>query len=267
MLKHLLAWMGNRVAGRSGSVMADTTTDDVEVTDSIVTRVDRHVGSWEDFSHLIENCSGQDWVFRGVTNCEHRLIPKIGRSQSRKDPRTGECVEFSSRGERKIVDDFSRSARPYFINSPQNDLELLAIGQHHGLPTRLLDWTESPLVAAYFAAEEAGVSGVPGIYAVKGLPVLDGSEDPFNLSQVSIYRPPHISARIPAQRALFTVHPTPDRDDIAPARTELWRIEGKNRSTFWLKRILDTCGINRSALFPDLDGLSHYLGWKYKWSS
>lgn len=237
----------------------------VDVTDGVLIKTTRTVGSWQQLSDLIESHSEGGWIFRGVSSITHQLIPKIGRPESRKDPATGRVVPFSAEGEQKMIGEFRRLGRPYLPNCQVSDLELLAIGQHHGLPTRLLDWSESPLVAAYFASERAGVgSEPPGIYAVSGLPALNGGEDPFALDRVSIYRPPHINPRIPAQTGLFTVHTAPAIEELLPPRVELWQLE-KTRETFWLKRILDRCGINRAALFPDLDGLAVHLGWRYKW--
>lgn len=227
--------------------------------------IERSIDSWSRLAGLIEEYSTGEWFFRGVRDHTYSLIPKIGRKRARRDPKTGDPHPYNVDEERKMVEEFKRAARPYFVHAPKHDLELLAIAQHHGLPTRLLDWTESPLVAAYFAAEAAGTrQNPPAIYVVKDLFVLNGDEDLFDVKEVAIYRPPHISPRIPAQRAVFTVHPKPDRSPFEPDRVEKWVLQ-KGRQTFWLKQILDACAVNRASLFPDLDGLAQYTGWRYKW--
>jgi hypothetical protein len=140
----------------------------------------------------------------------------------------------------------------------------LAIAQHHGMSTRLLDWSESLLVAAYFATVDAGTRGNAVIYGVRALKPVTSKEEanPFATTVTAMYRPPHITPRIPAQRSVFTVHPDPT-EPFSSRNLQRWLVTPTacNR----IKRILDACAINESSLFPDIDGLSRYIGWRYKW--
>ncbi|MEM1295853.1 MAG: FRG domain-containing protein, partial [Verrucomicrobiota bacterium] len=155
------------------------------------------VTSFTEFWDAWQEYRGGKWVFRGVADSSYQLVPKVGRSQ-----KWAEC-------EHRMLDHFSREAVALESNTPTEGWEFLAIAQHHGLPTRLLDWTENPLVAAFFSANEHyDRDGV--IYLLKTpFRVAPGKDDPFSMTHVARYRPHHVSTRIHAQRGLFTVHPDP----------------------------------------------------------
>jgi hypothetical protein len=90
-------------------------------------------------------------VYRGSADVQWSLLTSLDRLGGVEPPHTK--VEL----EAYILRNFIRYSRPYFGTPPENEWELLIAAQHHGLPTRLLDWTYSPLVAAHFATLERRV--------------------------------------------------------------------------------------------------------------
>ena len=115
------------------------------------------------------------------------------------------------------------------------------------------------------AVVSAGTRGPARIFGIKGLSEVSRvqEDNPFDLPTVYAYRPPHITPRIPAQRSVFTVHPKSTDDFSAMTGIVSWLVE--ESACGKIKAILDASGVNESSLFPDLDGLSRYIGWRYKW--
>lgn len=226
------------------------------------------ISSWDELSKLIEQCHRQGWIFRGESRApqkddDRELKPKAGRIS--RGAGSARKVEYSLKDEQDALKLFQKQARPYLLHEPEFAIEWLAIAQHHGMATRLLDWTESLLVAAYFAAKDAGARGRAGfIFGVLQPPETNEEDEknPFKIEEIKLYRPPHISPRIPAQRSVFTIHPNPT-STYNPPTLQIWKIDCYVCGH--IKAVLDSCAINEASLYPDLDGWSRYIGWRYKW--
>jgi len=249
---------------------------------------DIRVSSWVE---LQERLFGEAWheglgrhrtsyAFRGRGDAGEDLSTSIARLGG--DPR--QLERHILRAFRKYA---ARDAVP--VDSVWN---WLALGQHHGLPTRMLDWTFSPYVALHFATAHAARFDEDGaVWCVdfarvhellperlravlerEGADVFttelleDEVESIHALEELGEFalfvEPPSFDARIVNQYALFSLLSKSDLslDSWLASRTELWhRIVIPAELKWEVRDKLDLANVTERVLFPGLDGLSRWL--------
>jgi hypothetical protein len=152
--------------GPGGSILAEQYGDLVEEGSSAVT--------WADFQRWA-TMLGDGWSFRGHAVAKWRLEATLERATTQLvAAAVGPTFHFSQQRlrpgehEREVLLEFQRGAHQHLTATPSDDelVDWLALMQHHGAPTRLLDWTRSPYVALYFALERAQPKERSALWAI-----------------------------------------------------------------------------------------------------
>jgi hypothetical protein len=247
-----------------------------------------HPGSWRELDDAIadpgfghdERHARSTLVFRGLARSSYSNVSSLARLE-------GDYAAL----ERHLIRNFRKYAHREAPGPTSWDW--LALGQHHGLPTRLLDWTFSPLVALHFATatwpeDEAVLWAVDVRAAHDRLPaalrddldsegmllattdllarhapeVADLQDTEGGEPFVLFFEPPSLDQRIVSQAAVLSVSSDPTCHletwlEDHPDTWRAWRISPELKAEVRVR--LDQAQITERVLLPGLDGLAAYL--------
>jgi hypothetical protein len=196
------------------------------------------------------------WIFRGENDSKYLLKPSIGRLLTE----TGNFIT-----KEKLLH-FELHAFNEFYVRVYNELRekdkfiLLAVAQHHGLKTRLLDWTFSPLIAMFFTVEDDLKFNTDGsLIAVQATNHFNNYNkqitSPFDerLEEYHLLFMPDLSPRIRAQQGVFQLFKNPTQEFSEGNNLRKFIIPAVRKKA--IKRELYELGISYQTVFPDLDGM------------
>lgn len=220
--------------------------------------------------------------YRGEEDATKSLIPSIHRSQKRLDV------------ERYITNDFYIKAMQILYNPPEkhNYAAWVSMMQHYGLPTRLLDWSRSPLIASFFATETYKESPdtdacvwvlVPDrlnemegfghcVYPVDAdttqemlLPAFKHNHhNPELVDKILACSSTDNNLRMYSQQSNFTVHNSLRKlEDICDEETLYKMIIPRDKKRYFIKSIR-ALGISEGSIYPDLEHIAKDLKHTYE---
>lgn len=247
------------------------------------------VESWAKFLDLVSGDTYKNWAFRGQADADWPLLSTL----SRYFVSYGIDKSVWSHQEARILRVFQRKAHQFLQHVPAEDdsFQWLALMQHHGAPTRLLDLTWSPYVATFFALEKATTDAAVWalnvakirslevrIFKKFGLP--DGVSPrragdfekhllPGTLPYIFVGEPYVMNRRLIAQSGTFAVPGMIDRPaeeilaDYGDRKSLVAKIVlSKTQMRSEAMRELYNMNLTQATLFPDLDGLARSLAYE-----
>lgn len=169
-----------------------------------------------------------DWIWRGHGSFTWRLETRLARDFAQLPPFEDASVSHDHIGlENRTIGFFKERARRS-LEPPPDDRDLLswlAIMQHYGAPTRLLDWTSSPFIALWFAyaGMEEGPAALWGLNAYLCRREISGSLFPGGWDHLGIQ-----------------VHSTTDADGKTTSRTPALEVRQRDRENDYLRFAIRT---------------------------
>lgn len=247
-----------------------------------------------DYVSLVESSvdPGTEMWYRGIGNPDYPLVPGLYRHED------ATTFEKAMALEAEQFEQFADRSPPFDDRELDSSWHDLFYMQHYGFPTRLLDWSQNPLVALYFAVEDNLTSRAKGkpetdaviwmlnptVWNEEVTPVTKpGSSQVFTMTDDSLtsYRPPgrptgmweppvamrapHNSRRIVAQRGTFVVFGSDLRpmEDLADERGQigasLQQVRIPEDDIEAMSISLISFGYSESVIFPDMGGLAREL--------
>lgn len=196
--------------------------------------------------------------------------------------------------EREMVRDFMLRATAFLNYKPLSNMEWLFIMQHYGLPTRLLDWTESHLTALFFAVKNDDNTKDAAVWILEpwslnfyiiGQRIPSSDDEVFEKYTINVnskkvpreveaekplaVRPTRSSERIIAQRGMFTIHGNNKdaldkyrREDGSPLIKLKKLIIDRNYKRL-IKKQLYLAGVSHATIFPEMSELSAEIRYRY----
>jgi hypothetical protein len=208
-------------------------------------------------------------MYRGQGRTEWSLLPSIARINIYELPMKYD--EGWRSVEKDLLERFMKHAVRYIKKEPKSKIEWMINAQHHGVPTRLLDWSTNPLKALYFAVENPNhddADGVVYLFSPSSWRSTADSIEEDNMLFLTAFHSTYINERIAAQEGCFTIFPfsrKPEDDDFVAMKEgfspqneiiSMTKLIIDANSKEKIRKQLNRLGISDSNMFPDLDGLS-----------
>ena len=231
------------------------------------------------------------YLYRGMPNTDYKMVTSLRRN----------CKHLQKTLEPAILQNFAKYAVREDPNVSRNIWQCMITGQHNGLPTRLLDWSQSPLVGLHFAVTEENLEAMEEhdcmvwridmqelysllpdryqtavnrtqstIFNIKMLAGITESLDQYDRDMrnqaMVIIEPPSTNDRIINQYSFFSIVPTEmtDIEDFLNRRTEHTVKYIISRHLRWRVRdMLDQLNMSERIVYPGLDGLSRWIARHY----
>ncbi|MFL9597775.1 FRG domain-containing protein [Aeromonas veronii] len=246
------------------------------------------IESWDDFRNVLKRKRYRAWIYRGQSNATWELQSSLYRSLEQAKIIKGMADVYSAkiynrRNEENMLERFKSCAHLHLSHLPRSrdTLSWLALMQHHGAPTRLLDFSFSPYIALYFALEHG--TDDCAIYMINHDAIRKDDEKYFGDSRREIYErimdgekynddiclfafePEFANQRLIAQQGLFVA--TNYVDYSHEKALEEYDIRALDACKIIIPKelryngimMLHQMNINSSTIYPGLDGFCRSL--------